>query len=261
MKTITKAATSGAAGPPPSGTEVTAHYTGTLESDGSKFDSSRDRGKPFKFDIGAGSVIKGWEEGFASMKVGEKAKLVIRSDYGYGGQAMGEKIPANSNLVFDVELLGFQEKEKQKWEVGTYALYMMFSLYHCFVFICLTATVETIVRIVPSTRPRSVWRKQPSSKKMVQMSSCLEIIQSLQSFTKRLLILLMNHHRMNLYPMPKRTSTSSAGEMLLCAWSKPRTGQRLSSAATRYLTGYPRSPKQTLKHFIEGDWPSYVLVN
>lgn len=57
-------------------------------------------------------------EGFASMKVGEKAKLLIRSDYGYGGSAMGANIPANSNLVFDVELLGFQEKEKEKWEVG-----------------------------------------------------------------------------------------------------------------------------------------------
>lgn len=52
------------------------------------------------------------------MKVGEKAKLLIRSDYGYGEKAMGANIPANSNLIFDVELLGFQEKEKQKWEVG-----------------------------------------------------------------------------------------------------------------------------------------------
>ena len=56
--------------------------------------------------------------GFASMKVGEKAKLLIRSDYGCGEKAMGANIPANSNLIFDVELLGFQEKEKQKWEVG-----------------------------------------------------------------------------------------------------------------------------------------------
>jgi FKBP-type peptidyl-prolyl cis-trans isomerase len=84
MKTILEAAPEGAAGPPPGGVEVTAHYTGTLESDGSKFDSSRDRGKPFVFTIGQGQVIKGWDEGFASMKVGEKAKLSIRSDYGYG---------------------------------------------------------------------------------------------------------------------------------------------------------------------------------
>ena len=60
------------------------NHAGTLESDGSKFDSSRDRDRPFKFTIGQGQVIKGWDEGFASMKVGEKAKLAIRSDYGYG---------------------------------------------------------------------------------------------------------------------------------------------------------------------------------
>eukprot|EP00571_Detonula_confervacea_P009889 CAMPEP_0172300764 /NCGR_PEP_ID=MMETSP1058-20130122/2781_1 /TAXON_ID=83371 /ORGANISM="Detonula confervacea, Strain CCMP 353" /LENGTH=486 /DNA_ID=CAMNT_0013010649 /DNA_START=57 /DNA_END=1517 /DNA_ORIENTATION=+ len=118
MKTIIEAAPEGAAGPPFAGSEVTAHYTGTLESDGSKFDSSRDRGKPFKFSIGQGQVIKGWDEGFASMKVGEKAKLVIRSDYGYGSQSMGANIPANSNLIFDVELLGFQEKEKPKYEMS-----------------------------------------------------------------------------------------------------------------------------------------------
>ena len=107
----------GAAGPPPNGCVVTAHYTGTLESDGSKFDSSRDRGKPFEFTIGASQVIRGWDEGFASMKVGEKAKLAIRADYGYGDRSMGEKIPANSNLIFDVELLGFKEKEKSKWDM------------------------------------------------------------------------------------------------------------------------------------------------
>lgn len=63
MKTIIEAAPEGAAGPPFDGSEVTAHYTGTLESDGSQFDSSRDRGKPFKFTIGQGQVIKGWDEG------------------------------------------------------------------------------------------------------------------------------------------------------------------------------------------------------
>lgn len=118
MKTVIQEAPEGAAGPPFPGSEVTAHYTGTLESDGSQFDSSRDRGKPFKFTIGQGQVIKGWDEGFASMKVGEKAKLVIRSDYGYGNKPMGASIPANANLVFDVELLGFQEKEKSKWEMS-----------------------------------------------------------------------------------------------------------------------------------------------
>lgn len=118
MKTILAAAPEGAAGPPFPNSEVTAHYTGTLASDGSQFDSSRDRGKPFKFSIGKGQVIKGWDEGFASMKVGEKAKLAIRSDYGYGSQSMGANIPANSDLNFDVELLGFQEKEKEKRDMS-----------------------------------------------------------------------------------------------------------------------------------------------
>lgn len=118
MKCITKAAPEGAAGPPPSGSEVSAHYTGTLESDGSEFDSSRSRGKPFKFTIGQGQVIKGWDEGFASMKVGETATLTIRSDYGYGPSGSPPKIPADATLVFDVELLGFGEKKKEKWELS-----------------------------------------------------------------------------------------------------------------------------------------------
>jgi hypothetical protein len=118
MKTILSSAPDGSLGPPPPGCEVEAHYTGTLASDGSKFDSSLDRGKPFKFTIGAGQVIRGWDEGFASMRVGEKATLAIRSDYGYGSQAMGAKIPANSDLNFDVELLGFKEKERERWEVS-----------------------------------------------------------------------------------------------------------------------------------------------
>jgi FKBP-type peptidyl-prolyl cis-trans isomerase len=83
-KKILLAAPEGAAGPPPKNVEVTAHYTGTLASDGTKFDSSVDRGKPFKFTIGKGQVIKGWDEGFASMKVGEKALLEITPEYGYG---------------------------------------------------------------------------------------------------------------------------------------------------------------------------------
>lgn len=118
MKTVIEAAPEGAAGPPFPGSEVTAHYTGTLDSNGSKFDSSRDRGKPFKFMIGQGQVIKGWDEGFASMKVGEKAKLEIRSDYGYGSRSMGASIPADADLTFDVELLGFQEKEKERNEMS-----------------------------------------------------------------------------------------------------------------------------------------------
>eukprot|EP00591_Stephanopyxis_turris_P011980 CAMPEP_0195516902 /NCGR_PEP_ID=MMETSP0794_2-20130614/9033_1 /TAXON_ID=515487 /ORGANISM="Stephanopyxis turris, Strain CCMP 815" /LENGTH=486 /DNA_ID=CAMNT_0040645613 /DNA_START=32 /DNA_END=1492 /DNA_ORIENTATION=- len=118
MKKITRAAPEGAAGPPPSGTVVTAHYTGTLESDGSKFDSSVDRGKPFEFTIGQGQVIKGWDEGFASMKVGEKATLTIKSEYGYGKSGSPPKIPQDATLIFDVELISFKEKEKEKWELS-----------------------------------------------------------------------------------------------------------------------------------------------
>ena len=90
---------------------------GTLAKDGSKFDSSRDRGQPFKFTIGQGMVIKGWDEGFASMKIGEKAILKIRSDYGYGDTGSPPKIPAKAELLFDVELLGFKEKQKERWQM------------------------------------------------------------------------------------------------------------------------------------------------
>jgi peptidylprolyl isomerase len=116
MKRIITAAPEDAESPP-SGTLVTAHYTGTLESDGSKFDSSVDRGKPFEFTIGEGQVIRGWDEGFASMKVGEKSVLTIRSDYGYGANGSPPKIPGGATLVFEVELLGFKEKPKEKWDL------------------------------------------------------------------------------------------------------------------------------------------------
>lgn len=118
LKRIIQEAPEDAEGPPPDGYEVTAHYTGTLEADGSKFDSSVDRGKPFKFTIGQGQVIRGWDEGFASMKVGEKAMLTIRSDYGYGPQGSPPKIPGGATLNFEVELLGFKEKEKEKHELS-----------------------------------------------------------------------------------------------------------------------------------------------
>eukprot|EP00339_Tiarina_fusa_P030012 CAMPEP_0117043850 /NCGR_PEP_ID=MMETSP0472-20121206/30445_1 /TAXON_ID=693140 ORGANISM="Tiarina fusus, Strain LIS" /NCGR_SAMPLE_ID=MMETSP0472 /ASSEMBLY_ACC=CAM_ASM_000603 /LENGTH=473 /DNA_ID=CAMNT_0004755461 /DNA_START=68 /DNA_END=1486 /DNA_ORIENTATION=+ len=118
MKKITKEAPEGAEGPPPDGNEVEAHYTGTLSSDGSKFDSSRDRGKTFKFTIGEGMVIKGWDEGFASMKVGEQAILKVRSDYGYGDSGSPPKIPPKAELLFDVELLSFHEKPKERYEMS-----------------------------------------------------------------------------------------------------------------------------------------------
>lgn len=93
---------------PAKGKMVSVHYTGTLASNGKKFDSSVDRGQPFQFVIGVGQVIPGWDEGVMSMKVGGKRKLMIPSKLGYGERGAGGVIPPNADLNFDVELLGVQ---------------------------------------------------------------------------------------------------------------------------------------------------------
>lgn len=94
---------------PRTGQICVMHYTGWLHQNGAKgakFDSSVDRGQPFEFPIGTGRVIRGWDEGVASMKVGGKRTLIIPPDLGYGARGAGGVIPPNATLIFEVELLG-----------------------------------------------------------------------------------------------------------------------------------------------------------
>ena len=86
------------------GQTVSVHYTGTL-ADGSKFDSSRDRGQPIEFPLGQGHVIRGWDEGIAQLRVGDRARLTIPASLGYGERGIPGVIPGGATLIFDVELV------------------------------------------------------------------------------------------------------------------------------------------------------------
>tara|TARA_B110001452_G_scaffold258462_1_gene253648 strand:- start:464 stop:1351 length:888 start_codon:yes stop_codon:yes gene_type:complete len=116
LKTIEKAGDA-ARGTPPSGSKVKVHYVGTL-MDGSKFDSSRDRPGHFEFTIGQGQVIKGWDQGVATMHIGEVATLVCSSEYAYGERGSPPKIPGGATLKFEVELFGWKEARKEKWSMS-----------------------------------------------------------------------------------------------------------------------------------------------
>ena len=99
--------TEGKGASPKEGQIVTVHYTGWL-TDSTKFDSSVDRGQPFKYQFGVGQVIQGWDDGVATMKVGGKSKFTIPPELGYGRQGAGGIIPPDATLIFEVELLGIQ---------------------------------------------------------------------------------------------------------------------------------------------------------
>ncbi len=97
--------TEGAGQAPKKGDRVRVHYTGWL-TDGTKFDSSVDRKEPFAFNLGVGQVIRGWDEGVAQMRVGDKVRLTIPPEMGYGARGAGGVIPPNATLVFEIEMLG-----------------------------------------------------------------------------------------------------------------------------------------------------------
>ncbi len=99
--------TEGKGASPKEGQIVTVHYTGWL-TDSTKFDSSVDRGQPFKYQFGVGQVIQGWDDGVATMKLGGKSKFTIPPELGYGQSGAGGVIPPNATLIFEVELLGIQ---------------------------------------------------------------------------------------------------------------------------------------------------------
>jgi FKBP-type peptidyl-prolyl cis-trans isomerase len=102
---------------PQKGQSVTVHYKGLL-TNGKQFDSSLDRREPFKFQIGMGQVIKGWDEGVATMSLGELATLVISPDFGYGARGSGNDIPPNAMLIFHVQLLGIDKKLMSTNQLG-----------------------------------------------------------------------------------------------------------------------------------------------
>ncbi|MCJ1314315.1 Peptidyl-prolyl cis-trans isomerase fpr2 [Agyrium rufum] len=95
------------------GDKIDVHYRGTLASNGKEFDASYNRGTPLTFTVGNGMVIKGWDEGLLDMCIGEKRKLTIPPEFGYGDRAMGDMIPAGSTLIFETELMGIAGVQKE----------------------------------------------------------------------------------------------------------------------------------------------------
>ncbi|KAJ1842893.1 Peptidyl-prolyl cis-trans isomerase fpr2 [Coemansia sp. RSA 2703] len=98
------------------GDKISVHYTGRLLSDGTKFDSSLDRDKPFEFTLGHGHVIKGWDQGLLNMCIGEKRRLKIPAELAYGKRGAGAAIPADADLVFDTEMLAINGKTADMYE-------------------------------------------------------------------------------------------------------------------------------------------------